>query len=87
MPKRGRDQLDLFGAGPPKTPEKQPDFEPPAATTELARTLDPLIHLGTSSWTFPGWAGLCWSAPDWRQIPDCARVAQKQLTPRAGGRV
>lgn len=28
------------------------------ATHELARRLSPLIHLGTSSWSFPGWRGV-----------------------------
>lgn len=30
------------------------------ATAALARTLPPQLHLGTSSWNFPGWAGLVW---------------------------
>ena len=27
---------------------------------ELAAALPRLVHLGTSSWTFPGWKGLVW---------------------------
>ena len=27
----------------------------------LAQALSPRIHLGTSSWSFPGWAGLVWA--------------------------
>ncbi len=29
----------------------------------LARSLPPQLRLGTSSWTFPGWAGLVWDQP------------------------
>ena len=29
-------------------------------TAALARALPPQLHLGTSSWNFPGWSGLVW---------------------------
>ena len=31
-----------------------------AALRDLATRLPPLLHLGTSSWSFPGWKGLVW---------------------------
>jgi uncharacterized protein YecE (DUF72 family) len=31
------------------------------ALRTLAQALSPHIHLGTSSWSFPGWAGLVWA--------------------------
>lgn len=33
---------------------------PDAALQALASRLSPQVHLGTSSWTYPGWAGLVW---------------------------
>ena len=39
--------------------EPAPVAHPPQRT-ELARALSPLIHLGTSSWSFPGWRGIVW---------------------------
>jgi uncharacterized protein YecE (DUF72 family) len=35
------------------------DVNGPSA--QLAGTLSPLVHLGTSSWTFPGWQGLVYA--------------------------
>ena len=32
------------------------------AVTDLGATLPPRIHLGTSSWSFPGWTGLVYAA-------------------------
>jgi uncharacterized protein YecE (DUF72 family) len=58
---RGTAQLDLFGRLPPVFATATD--QAPVWTTEvesLARQLHPLIHLGTSSWTFPGWAGICY---------------------------
>jgi uncharacterized protein YecE (DUF72 family) len=34
---------------------------PDPATLELAAVLPSRLHLGTSSWFFPGWAGLVWN--------------------------
>lgn len=51
----GNTQLDLFGqaeAGASAPPTY------PASVRELAAALPPHVHLGTSSWTFPGWVGL-----------------------------
>ena len=49
-------QLDLFGEGqgsqlatPPAIPEH---------VRKLAEALPRHVHLGASTWTFPGWAGL-----------------------------
>lgn len=56
MARRGLGQLDLFATGHVPANER-----PWGADIEaLARGLDPLVHLGTSSWTFPGWGGLCY---------------------------
>lgn len=33
-----------------------------AAIAELAAAVPQLLHLGTSSWSFPGWKGLVWDA-------------------------
>ena len=33
---------------------------PEQAVLDLAATASPHLHLGTSSWTFPGWKGLVW---------------------------
>lgn len=48
-------QFDLFGAGAPPAvgPASVPD-----AVSRLRERLPPGLHLGTSSWTFPGWRGL-----------------------------
>ena len=63
-----QDSLFSDGDGPP--PDKPPSRaraaakvqpQPPdASQRELASTLPPLIRLGTSSWTYPGWKGLLW---------------------------
>lgn len=48
-------QPDLFDAGP----AAPVDVAPEAATlATLARRLPGALHLGTSSWSFPGWDGL-----------------------------
>ncbi len=65
-------QDDLFG-DPPAPPPNPPRGEParqrlarvePAAPDPvlqaLAAALPPRLRLGTSSWTYPGWAGLVW---------------------------
>jgi uncharacterized protein YecE (DUF72 family) len=58
--KHGAGQLDLFPNRPPPPPP-HPGERPWDDTTEqLGRGLHPLLHLGTSSWTFPGWGGLCY---------------------------
>ncbi|MDO4706681.1 MAG: DUF72 domain-containing protein, partial [Comamonadaceae bacterium] len=35
---------------------------PDAALLELAARLPPQLRMGTSSWHFPGWAGLVWGS-------------------------
>jgi len=56
------DQLTLFDLGPP--PEQQRKgveaASQPPEVEELGRRLPPEIHLGGSTWSFPGWAGLVW---------------------------
>ncbi len=62
---------DLFGAphqvsgsGEPTAPSRASASVEPAAFDEslarLGRLLPPSVHLGTSSWFFPGWRGLVW---------------------------
>jgi uncharacterized protein YecE (DUF72 family) len=36
--------------------------EPAAAVAQLAAALPAQLHLGTSSWSFPGWKGLVWAS-------------------------
>ncbi|MCB9567993.1 MAG: DUF72 domain-containing protein [Myxococcales bacterium] len=62
-------QLDLFGGPPTPVIEGgrrgaavQP-ITPPPALLQLAEALPESIHLGTSSWSFPGWAGLVYDQP------------------------
>ncbi|MDP2417971.1 MAG: DUF72 domain-containing protein, partial [Hydrogenophaga sp.] len=33
---------------------------PDEATRALAASLNPRIHLGASTWSYPGWAGIVW---------------------------
>jgi uncharacterized protein YecE (DUF72 family) len=62
------DQPGLFGATEPESPPSTPP-EPERVvpvpvdddTARLARALPANIHLGTSSWSFPGWAGLVYA--------------------------
>jgi uncharacterized protein YecE (DUF72 family) len=67
------DQPDLFGDAPPPPPRRAqrtptPDRVGPASAPPeieaLAHTLqqryEGRLHLGTSSWSFPGWRGLVW---------------------------
>lgn len=65
------DQLSLFSAPEPQRPTAQDSATVgPAAVphdiTELSRQLPRELHLGTSSWFFPGWQGLVWdrAAPE-----------------------
>ncbi|XXF80595.1 DUF72 domain-containing protein [Myxococcaceae bacterium GXIMD 01537] len=66
MPPPGPAQLDLFTGAPVETPApaKARKQEPvgPAAVDERVRAVGTAlprgVYLGTSSWTFPGWAGL-----------------------------
>lgn len=49
-------QFDLFGEASPPPPVAPPPF--PADLQALGRRLPAQLHLGTSSWSFPGWRGL-----------------------------
>src|SRR5512136_307722 len=51
-------QLGLFGPTPSPGVEAAP-ISP--TVTDLGARLPASIRLGTSSWSFPGWAGLVWS--------------------------
>ncbi len=57
-------QLDMFAQGPPgvapppRGPEPIAPAVVPAKLREWAGVLPPGLHLGTSSWSFPGWTGL-----------------------------
>jgi uncharacterized protein YecE (DUF72 family) len=53
-------QLSLF-KGPPSVPGRLPGVGPARVNGDvaaLARDLPALVRLGTSSWAFPGWAGI-----------------------------
>jgi uncharacterized protein YecE (DUF72 family) len=57
------EQDDLFGSTPaPPRPGRGVQPMPPTAQDEaLAAALSPHIHLGTSTWSYPGWQGLVWA--------------------------
>ena len=66
-------QLSMFGEPEIDTSEpasKRIVVEPAMVTddvTALAGRLSPLIHMGTSSWNFPGWRKLVWSDRDYSE--------------------
>lgn len=53
-------QFDLFGA-PQPDPEPLGPATPEPDLVEIAGRLPAQLRFGTSSWSFPGWAGLVWS--------------------------
>ena len=53
-----KEQLDLFGTEADARRETSTPASPNARFVELAAQLPAHVRLGTSSWTFPGWAGL-----------------------------
>lgn len=55
---------EAAGAPPEGTRRKgvMPAAHPPELA-ELARSLPPLLRLGGSTWSYPGWAGLVWDKP------------------------
>lgn len=56
----------LFGSSPAdRAMESVPPAPVPAAVRALAASLPPFLHLGTSSWAYPGWRGMIYarSAP------------------------
>jgi uncharacterized protein YecE (DUF72 family) len=66
------DQLDLFGQAVAQVP-RGPAY--PEALHALAAALPPHVHLGTSSWTFPGWSGLVYL----RSYPSQRSFVQESL--------
>jgi uncharacterized protein YecE (DUF72 family) len=62
------DQFDLFGAVPVPPPASSPraavaPAPVPAEVVALGSALPPGVRLGTSSWAFPGWAGIVYERP------------------------
>ncbi|MFT7724692.1 MAG: DUF72 domain-containing protein [Roseateles sp.] len=58
-------QDELFGGPPPPAPAARPrrgvqPMPPGAGDLALAAALPPQVHLGTSTWSYPGWQGLVW---------------------------
>lgn len=68
-------QLDLFGAGPAPGPGGVAPVEVDDELRRLGHALPPEVRLGTSSWSFPGWAGLVYREP-----ATAARLARHGLT-------
>lgn len=54
-------QNELFGAADPRMPRGVQPCPPDPEDQALAAALPPRVHLGTSSWTYPGWQGLVWA--------------------------
>lgn len=69
---KGDSQLDLFDASAVPQPPRADDFE---RWAELRGRLSPRIRLGTSSWTFPGWAGIVYR----RTYPSKAAFTHESL--------
>ena len=77
------DMDDLFGlpeesgsAATPRTRGRPIGAAVPApAVTELGARLPAAIHLGTSSWSFPGWAGIVYDAP--KLLADVRRMVRE----------
>ncbi|MCA9612444.1 MAG: DUF72 domain-containing protein [Sandaracinus sp.] len=63
------EQLDLFAAPPQEPARKDERLE------ELASRLPRNLRLGTSSWTFPGWAGLVYQ----RRYPNNTTFVRESL--------
>ncbi|MBV8036991.1 DUF72 domain-containing protein [Roseateles sp.] len=55
-----QDQL-FGGAAPSKRPRGVQPAPPTPEDRALAAALSPRVHLGTSTWSYPGWQGLVWS--------------------------
>jgi len=55
-------QDELFGGNlPAKRPRGVQPMPPDAADEALAASLSKHVHLGTSTWSYPGWEGLVWA--------------------------
>ena len=59
--------LDDPSPGDRETASVRP-VQPDPGLAGLAARLDPRLRLGTSSWSFPGWAGLVYAAPASKQV-------------------
>lgn len=68
-------------APPPRARGREPVRAAPVdpAVQKLAGQLPPRVHLGTSSWTFPGWGALVWDG-----TPSDAVLARHGLAAYAG---
>ncbi len=55
-------QSTLFDLPPPADPAVPQAVVPSDDLLALGARLPPQLHLGTSSWNFPGWEGLVWRA-------------------------
>ena len=55
-----KDQPDMFGEAPADAQIVRPAV-PPAELLQVARRLPKNLHLGTSSLSFPGWAGIVYA--------------------------
>lgn len=54
-------QDQLFGGPPERRPRGVLPVAPTAEDQALTAALSPHIHLGTSTWSYPGWQGLVWA--------------------------
>jgi len=75
-------QVDLFGdpVPPPRAPRARDGggiapAAPDAGLVELGHRLPERLYLGTSSWSFPGWAGLVYDRP-----ADASRLSREGLS-------
>lgn len=58
------DQLSLFDLGPRgRDRDNEPEADWPADVRRLGERIPPGVRFGTSSWSFPGWAGLVYRRP------------------------
>jgi len=55
------DQYDLFGSASPSVSNTVDPAPVSADVHDIARRLPSTIRLGTSSWSFPGWAGIVYT--------------------------
>lgn len=62
IPGMSRGQIDLFGAAAGVQPA---DVD--ASTRALGSLMPASVRVGTSSWSFPGWAGIVYAAPESEQ--------------------
>lgn len=74
------DQLSLFDLTPPARPGDEPlaDADWPADVRALGERIPAGVRFGTSSWTFPGWAGLVYRKP--RAQADLARDGLREYS-------